>query len=267
MAEAATVAAASVLLTENRRERTDGGVFYPEGVSVPSSGPHEACRVEVISVLTHWFAERDPRCWVWGEMYIYYRKGDPAVRVAPDVFVVFGIDGRRAVRERNYRVWRWGGRVPGFVLEVASESTVAVDVSLKPDKYRAMGVEEYWRFDPRGGKLLDPVLAGDRLYNNEWVPIPTETDTHGGVAANSPVLGLDLYTEGTRLRFRDPVSGRRLLTPTEQVRVAEAKAQAEVRARRIAERRARQAEEELATLIARSGNESDRTRTDGGAPD
>ena len=42
------------------------------------------------------------------------------------------------------------GQAPDFVLEIASPSTGNRDVTEKRDGYAALGIPEYWRFDPKG---------------------------------------------------------------------------------------------------------------------
>ena len=62
--------------------------------------------------------------YVSGDLLIYYEEGNPRVSVAPDVFVVFGVEDRMRM---NYKVWE-EGKGPDFVLEVASPSTWREDV-------------------------------------------------------------------------------------------------------------------------------------------
>ena len=59
------------------------------------------------------------------------------------------------------------GKPPDFVLEVASETTGRRDETIKRRDYERMGVPEYWRFDPSGGRFRRAHLAGDRLVNGE----------------------------------------------------------------------------------------------------
>ena len=59
--------------------------------------------------------------------------------VAPDGYVVVGVDARAIERDRrSYRIDEWG-EPPAFVLEVASESTAARDLTEKREIYARMG--------------------------------------------------------------------------------------------------------------------------------
>ena len=84
--------------------------------------------------------------YVSGDLLMYYEEGNPRVSVAPDVFVVFGVEAR--VR-KHYLVWE-EGKAPDFVLEVASKSTWREDLGRKRDLYARLGVKEYWQYDPTG---------------------------------------------------------------------------------------------------------------------
>ncbi len=130
------------------------------------------------------------------------------------------------------------GAPPAFVLEIASEKTVKVDVRDKPAKYLAMGVGEYWRFDPSGGELLQPALQGERRVGDAWRPIIIGLDDGGLLSGHSRALGLTLHAHGHRLRFCDPHTGTWLPDPDEQA----ARAEEEVQARHAAETRATAAE-------------------------
>ena len=85
--------------------------------------------------------------YVAGDMLVYYQMNDNTVSVAPDIFAVFGATGNHP--RDSWLVWR-EGKAPDFVMEMASPSTWERDVGEKRDIYAAMGVTEYWRFDPTG---------------------------------------------------------------------------------------------------------------------
>ena len=93
-------------------------------------------------------------------MAVYYRQGDRAAVVVPDVFVVLGAPHKEA--RKSYLIWAEGGVVPSFVVEVASPSTSRLDATSKRATYERMGVREYWRFDPLG-ELVAGRLEGWRL--------------------------------------------------------------------------------------------------------
>ena len=82
--------------------------------------------------------------YVSGDLLMYYEEGNPRISVAPDVFVVFGVQDRVRM---NYKVWE-EGKGPDFVLEVVSPSTWREDSGPKRGVYA--GGEEYWQYDPTG---------------------------------------------------------------------------------------------------------------------
>ena len=183
-----------------------------------------------------------------GNMLMYYRRNDNRTSVAPDVFVVFGAAGNHP--RHSWIVWR-EGKAPDFVLEIASQSTWRRDAAEKRDIYANMGVTEYWRFDPTG-ECFTPALAGERLADGEYRPIPLDTDGGGILRGRSAVLGLDVCVlPGLELRLYDPISRQWLLTPkeSEAARLEEARARQAAEAALQTSEAARQAaEDELRRL-------------------
>ena len=57
------------------------------------------------------------------------------------------------------------------MLEVTSHSTRRVDEGPKRRLYAALGVGEYWQFDPTGDNLVPP-LKGGRLSGGGYVRLP-----------------------------------------------------------------------------------------------
>ncbi len=230
-------------------------VYYPEGPQVPEGNLQTRRRMELAIALRHWFERRgdDVGAWVCCDINVYYKEGDPKVVVAPDVAVAFGVDAAAMETERTFRVWD-AGAAPCFALEIASPKTVRTDLHVKPAKYAALGVSEYWRLDPTGGELLDPPLQGERRESGRWRPIDAAAEPDGGLRARSDVLGLDLCWQPPKLRLWDVSEGAWLPDPDDlaaQVSAAEAWLAEEASARQAAEMRASAAEAELAELRAR----------------
>ena len=116
----------------------------------------------------------------------------------------------------------------------------------KREVYAALGVTEYFLYDPRG-EYLTPPLKGYRLEDGRYRPLPTITVLPDrGVAMRSEVLGLELRDrrEEQMLRLRDLAAGRDLLTYDELDQAHEA---AEA-ARQAAEVRAVELESRLRDL-------------------
>ena len=165
--------------------------------------------VDGISILRSRY-RRNPDVFVGGDLLMYYERGDPTRRVAPDVFVIFGVPDHHRM---SYRLWE-EGKAPDFALEVASESTWREDLGRKRDLYAKLGIGEYWLFDPQG-EFLDPPLRGLVLQDGEYGELPGRME-NGVRVLRSRVLGLDLRSEKGALRFRDPVTGEDLRTLEEE---------------------------------------------------
>ena len=172
----------------------------------------------------------------------------------PDLLIAFNVDPE-AASDRNGYVTEEQGKPPDFVLEIASPSTGRRDVTVKRDGYAALGIPEYWRFDDSGGRRHGAPLAGDRLVDGVYQPIPIERiddRTHQGYSA---VLDLHLRWEDGRLGWYDPATGRHIprfgderdrANAEQEARIqAEARAEAE-RDRANAERDRANAEQDRA---------------------
>ena len=182
--------------------------------------------------------------YVSADLLIYYEEGNPRVSVAPDVFVVFGVEDRM---RGNYKVWE-EGKGPDFVLETASPSTWREDVGPKRSTYAQLGVREYFLFDPRS-EFLAPRLQGYRLVGGEYERLTAVESIDRTLILPSDVLGLELRAKaGGEMRFHDPATGEDLLSLDEEHaarRAASARAEAALA-------RAEAAEARLAEFEARS---------------
>lgn len=157
---------------------------------------------------------RGQEVYVSANLFIYYTQGEPDDRVAPDVFVVKGV--AQQPRE-NYLLWA-EGVVPQVVFEFVSKISRLRDRGPKLGLYAALGVREYYVFDPTG-EWQTPNLRCFRLNGDLFEEIVAP----GGV--HSPELGLDLVVRGAELRFRRPGEPAFLRTGEEEARRAESMAQ------------------------------------------
>ena len=195
--------------------------------------------------------ENDPYILISGQSNVIYNSEVPGSYVAPDGFVVFGLETDSKtikLERRSYRIDEWGP-TPAFVLEVASESTAARDIGIKREIYAEMGAREYWRLDQRREYYGEP-LVGERLVDGKYVRFELRAEPNGDVWSRSEVLSVDFYyrAEGESYGdffLRDSETGEWLNTlGTERAlrQTAEARAQtAETRAQ-TAETRAQTAE-------------------------
>ena len=227
-------------------------IQYPEtdGQPMAESDVHARYMIDVRVALEQHFAGQ-PDVYVSGNLFLYYEEGDPGQIVAPDVFVVRGV----AKHQRPiYKLWE-EGVMPQFVLEITSRSTRHHDLGVKRGLFAALGVQEYFLFDPLGD-YLTPRLQGFRLADGSYSALPA--DTQGGLT--SAALGLELRLRDGDLRFYDRQVGRWLPTPDElatALREADQRALDEAARRESAEQRAAAAEAELAQLRAQLAHQSD----------
>ena len=156
----------------------------------------------------------------------------------PDLTVAFDVDEDIIRRDNGFSIVNLG-KPPSLVLEVASPSTGTRDYTIKRNGYASFRVGEYWRTDPSGGRWHNAALAGDRLVNGRYAPIPIERAGEDMLRGYSRVLGLYVCWEDGNLRFYHPEKGY-LLTHEEERegRLAEREGRlvAEARARRLEER-------------------------------
>ena len=177
---------------------------------------------------------------VASERYITREPGAPAEdRMAPDLHVAFNADVQ-AYRDSNGYIISEQGKPPDFVLEIASRSTGRHDVEKKRPGYAALGIPEYWRFDETGD-FHGTRLAGDRLVEDRYEPIPIETVEEGVLQGYSSVLNLLIRWDHGELGWHDPETGHHIATFHQE----RARANAEQTRADTAEARVRELEEEL----------------------
>ena len=234
-------------------------VEYPcsDGQPMAETDLHAMCMVYVTCALRRWFERRGQEdVYVGSNNFLYYERGNLRAVVAPDVYVVVGVPAH--LRD-TYLLWN-EPQGPDFVLEVTSPSTRREDEGRKRGVYAALGVSEYFLYDPRA-EYLTPPLQGFRLHDGDYRPLPALTMLPGrNVSVHSEVLGLDLRDEraARMVRLHDPATGQDLLTYEESERAREeegavrrqeaAARQREAAARRVAEARVAELEARLRDL-------------------
>ena len=186
--------------------------------------------------------------------FICYDPDNLNVRVGPDFYFASGVDAPAIEGTKLYLPWEVG-KPPDFVLEIASESTAEHDVTGKRQIYAEIGVPEYWRFDRSGGAFYGEPLAGERLVDGIYQPVPLSGEPDGILKGYSPALRLSLCWDNEMLRFYDPGSGEYLRNfEAEQARAdseqaarqaEQVRADSEQAARERAEARVRELQEEL----------------------
>ena len=210
-------------------EYDDEGYPGPDG-NMPESTRHAETSAYTFDALRAVFRDR-PEDLIAHDLMLLFEEGNRRATLAPDSMVVLGVGNEP---RDSYKTWK-EGKVPDLVIEVVSRSTWRKDVRVKPPLYAALGIAEFWLFDP-----LRPRLGGFRLSGREY----REIARSGEGVLGSRVLGLDLLVEDGELRCRDPRSGKLLPDHVETVRMLEdAEHKLAVSDRRIAqlEERLRQA--------------------------
>lgn len=238
-------------------EEEDLSIVYPSGDGEPMAENdwQWIAMADTAATLRNRYVGRAD-VYVASDMLVYYRMNDVSARVAPDVYVVFGANGNH--RRNSWLVWR-EGKVPDFVLEVASPGTWEHDAGRKRDIYAEMGVAEYWRFDPKG-EFFVPELIGEQLSGGEYHPLPIQQEADGLLRGHSAVLGLDFCVRpGLELRLYDPEAGQWLLTPAEGY-AAQEEAEAALRDREAALRDTEAARQAAEAALQAAEEENRRLR-------
>jgi len=180
----------------------DADIDYPDddGLSMSDS----TLQFEWISILKWnaegYFAAR-PDVFVAGDHLIYTTKGSNTIRMAPDVYVVFG---RPKKHRGSYKLWEENNIFPQVVIEVWSPSNTEPQMELKRQFYERHGAEEYYLFRPE----FPAQMEGWLREGNRLVPID---DMNGH---RSPRLNFTFHIEDGYLIVRGQ-DGRPLLRPDE----------------------------------------------------
>ncbi len=156
------------------------------------------------------FADQ-PDVFVAGDLLWYPVEGKPKIRVAPDVFVVFG---RPKGDRGSYHQWEEGNIAPQVVFEILSPGNRLQEMIQKQQFYQRYGVEEYYIYDPDHHQF-----AGLQQVDGELVEI--EEIAHW----TSPRLGIHFEFTPESLTIYRP-DGERFLT-TIELATERATAQAE----------------------------------------
>ena len=195
--------AAAVTAASNVPAARADDVFYPCSDGKPMA--ENMWQANAIMNATGDLREALPTALVAADILMYPERGNKDNKIAPDVLVALGLGTHN---RSSYFVWK-EGKPPDWVLEVASPSTQADDLGVKRRRYAAMGVPEYWMFDPKGGVYPPgtPRLQGLKLVDGEYLPLPSRLADSGRMI-RSEALGLDVRVDGELLRFRDAATGR-----------------------------------------------------------
>ena len=190
--------------------------------------------------------EGRPDVYVSGESFVFFDINDANRRFSPDCFITFGVDADDVLKRfPNYLSWEVG-KLPDFVLEVASPSTAANDLGHKRDLYARLGIAEYWQLDPEDGRHYGRPIVGERLVDGEYREYPAREGADGSITVWSELLNLDFRWSDGDFAILDPDTG----LPIDRRATAERRAEEERGARLAESARADAAEARAAYLEA-----------------
>ena len=201
----ATYPESAVMTTTNTKTSSKSRIRFPD---IPERTPDDMTSAKAIHLngkshyLGLYFAER-PNTVVDAEHYISrIPTRDMTGVVYPDLLVSFDADPQ-ALDESNAYVISEQGKPPDFILEIASRRTRTHDRTTKRDIYASLEVPEYWRFDQNPTRS-NPPLAGERLVNGRYEPIPVQELGDGILQGHSTALGLLIRWDHGNLEWWDP---------------------------------------------------------------
>lgn len=178
----------------------------------------------------------DPTVGVFGDLKMLW--GIPGEKEpAPDLAIVLNLKDKEKFRSSFDIVSE--GTLPSLVVEIVSPQYPGDD-TIKVDIYRRVGISEYIIIDPHFEKRNGEIeLTGYRLVNGRYRKI--RPDVRGRLLSETTQVWFELDAKKRKLHLVDAVTGKRLLTHTEEHQRAEAEHQ-----RAEAERqRAEQAEQQV----------------------
>ena len=136
-------------------------IIYPDSDGQPMADNTKQFRWLVLlkENLECLFAQ-NPDVFVAGDLLWYPVEGKPEIRVAPDVFVVFG---RQKCDRGSYRQWQEDNIAPHVVFEILSPGNTLKEMLKKQQFYDRYGVEEYYIYNPENNELTGLQRREDTL--------------------------------------------------------------------------------------------------------
>jgi Uma2 family endonuclease len=225
------------MLTEIPPEFLDeftGEIIYPDSDGQPMSDNTQQFQwiVTIQGGLDSLFRNR-PDVFVAGDLLWYPVKGQPKVRVAPDILVAIG---RPKGHRGSYKQWEEGNMPPQVVFEIMSPSNNADEMLRKSRFYDRHGVEEFYVYDPDRNDLFGWNRSGNTLI---MIPV-----MEGWV---SPLLKIRFEMEADTLKIFNP-DNTPFLTFIEQSILIEKERKEKEKAIQLVEQESQAKEEALAQL-------------------
>ncbi|MDE0638110.1 MAG: Uma2 family endonuclease [Candidatus Poribacteria bacterium] len=240
------------------------GYPFEDDEPMAATGFH-ADQITILSdQLSRYFAINE-HIYIGVDNFIYYREGDVTKFVAPDIYVVFGVE--KYPQRRSFYTWSEGA-IPIAVFEFLSDATANQDRHKKVQLYLIdMGVQEYFIHQPeidkpaefrgwqrsRSGNILEitPDAQGGIFSEalNLWFRWEVQQDSH--VRLLRPFL-----PDGTLITTSREEAHLRIQEQNLRIQEQNLREEAEMIAAKEAARR-QELEAELETLRAQLANRQD----------
>jgi Uma2 family endonuclease len=153
----------STVLTEKLTDAVlpEDAVVYPDsdGRLMSDNTKQFEWIVTLESGFAAWYRD-DPNVFVAGDLLWYPVKGNPKIRIGPDVLVAVG---RPKGHRGSYQQWKEGGVAPQLVMEVLSPGNTLAELANKFIFYQQYGVSEVYIYNPDNGDFLGYVRVGELL--------------------------------------------------------------------------------------------------------
>jgi Uma2 family endonuclease len=177
-------------------------IVYPESDGMPMADNTKQLDwiTLLYSNLRILFRDRPQDVFVGANQLWYPVEGQPEIRKAPDVYVVFG---RPQQHRGSYRQWEEGGIPITVAIEIHSPGNDYTDLIDTLLFYEGYGVEEYLLYDPESGGLQVHLRQGQA---NQLRPIRPQPAIY-----TSERLGVRFDNSGDELVVYFP-DGRRFIT-------------------------------------------------------
>ncbi len=174
---------------------------------MPDAMEQEFVVQEILGIMHSRFTgfKTRPDVFLSSNTILCYDPSNLNVRRQPDIYLAFGVDQAAIRRRKLYLPWE-AGKPPDLALEVGSGSTGSEDTIVKPRVYAAIGISEYWRFDPSGGDHHGEPMSGWVLRDGEYQPVELTTEPDGVLKGYSDLMGLYLCWDEGWPRFYDPAT-------------------------------------------------------------
>ena len=98
---------------------------------------------------------------------------------------------------------------------MASHSNYRNDNEGKREIYRQIGVPEYWRFDPTGGRFYGQPIIGEQLVNEQYERLPLIRYDDGSEGSTSPIMNVNFRWRAPRFYVHDPATDEEYGHPQE----------------------------------------------------